>query len=120
MGLLLGTVGTLIGLLGSSGMSIDEEDEEIPDWEIEEEKIPPSLEKRWQEEEKKGLRAGVCRCGYPFTKDELSCAHCGASVEMAEGVFASLKRTLLHTPLGILLLILILFAMITYLVSVFF
>lgn len=83
----------------------DEEDDEIPEWELQEEKIPASLEKRWRDEEKEGLRAGVCRsCGWTFTKEDLSCRHCGAPTEMPEGFLIALKRFFLKNPAGILLL----------------
>ena len=83
-------------------------DEEVPDWEVEEEKIPERLEKKWQKDEEKGVRAGVCHgCGWPFTQDELSCAHCGAPTNMGEGALVSLKKWFFKTPLGILALIII-------------
>ena len=97
-------------------MSRDEEDE-IPEWEAEEEKIPERLEKKWQKDEQKGIKAGVCRvCGWPFTQDELSCAHCGARTEMGEGALVALHRFLFKTPLGILLFVIILAGLVFYLV----
>ena len=85
-------------------VSRDDEDE-IPEWEAEEEEIPERLEKKWQKDEQKGIKAGVCRvCGWPFTQDELSCAHCGARTDMGEGVLAAFHRWLFKTPLGILTL----------------
>ena len=95
---------------------IEEQDDERPDWEIEEEEIPESLRKRWEKEEEIGLRAGVCKsCGYPFTKEDLSCIHCGARTDLSEGVLIRLKRWFFKTPLGIILLIVIFAGLIAYL-----
>lgn len=95
----------------------EEREDETPEWEIEDEKIPESLEKKWLQEEQQGLKAGVCRsCGYPFTQAELSCRHCGTPTEITEGVFASLRRFFFKTPLGILTLIIIFVAIVLFLV----
>ena len=95
----------------------DEQQDDRPEWEIEDEKIPPSLDKKWKEEERQGLKAGVCdSCRYPFTKDQLTCNHCGKSVEMAEGVLIGLKNWLIKKPLGLLFFILILLGIIGFLV----
>ncbi len=96
---------------------IEEHEEDRPEWEIEDEKVPPSLEKKWEQEEKEGLKAGVCRsCGRPFTKEDLSCRHCEAPVEMTDGVIVSLRRWFFKTPLGILMLIFIFMGLFFYLV----
>ena len=94
----------------------EEEDDETPEWEVEDVKIPLSLEKRWKEEEKEGLRAGVCQCGYPFTKEDLSCRHCGTKIELSRGVFISLQRWLIHHPVGFVVLLIIVSSIIVYLV----
>ena len=61
----------------------DDEDEEVPEWEIEEEKIPPSLQNRWDRDAQKGLQAGMCRkCGATYTADDLTCRVCDAPVEI--------------------------------------
>ena len=95
------------------------QEDDIPDWlEGEEEKIPPTLEKKWQEQERKGLRAGICKtCGWVFGQDELTCAHCDTPTEMTEGVLISLKKFFLGTPIGILSFIFILAAMAFFLVA---
>ena len=97
---------------------IEEREDDAPDWEIrEEEKIPDSLEKKWRQEEKEGLRAGVCRsCGWPFTKEDLSCRHCGVPTEMPEGAFLSFKHWLFKTPLGIMTFIIIFIGVLVYLI----
>ncbi len=89
-----------------------------PEWdEIEDEEIPESLAKKWSDEEKKGLRAGVCRnCGWPFTKEDLSCRHCEAPTEISDGVLVSLNRFFFKTPLGILTFLFILIGLIFFLV----
>jgi hypothetical protein len=93
------------------------DEDDIPDWEIEDEKIPERLEDKWKKDEEKGLRAGVCRaCGWVFTQDELSCAHCGARTEMGAGALVSLKQWLFKTPLGILAVLLIFISLLIYLV----
>lgn len=95
----------------------EERENDAPEWEIEDEKIPDSLQKKWKDEEKEGLRAGVCRsCGYTFTKEDLSCRHCGAPTEMPDGAIVSLKNFLFKSPLGILLLVLIIASIICFLV----
>ena len=95
----------------------EELESDTPDWEIEDEKIPDSLEKKWQQEEKEGLKAGVCRsCGWAFTKEDLSCRHCGVLTELSEGALISFKRWLFKTPLGIMTLIIILVSIIIYLI----
>ena len=94
----------------------EEEEDERPEWEIEDEKIPASLEKRWKAEEAEGMKAGVCTCGYPFTKEDLSCKHCGKPVELSEGAVISLKRWLFHSPMGVIALIIILTSIIAFLV----
>ncbi len=86
------------------------EPEEWNEWENKED-IPESLAKKWQEDERKGLRAGVCkRCGYTFGQDELSCPHCEMPVEIKEGVFPSLKWFFTRSPMGIMIFILIFLA----------
>ena len=83
----------------------------------EEEEIPGSLAKKWEEDERKGLRAGVCaHCGYTFGQDALSCPHCETPVEIKEGVFPSLKHFFTQTPMGITLFIVIFLAIFLILV----
>ena len=97
---------------------IDEREDDTPEWEIEDEKIPPSLEQKWKKKEVAGVRAGVCECGYPFTEDELSCKHCGAPIELTEGALISLKNWFFKTPLGIMTLIMIVGALIAFLLMI--
>ena len=59
----------------------------------------------------------MCRvCGWPFTKEDLSCRHCEAPVEMTEGAIVSLRRWFFKTPMGILMLVLIFTGLLYYLV----
>ncbi len=91
--------------------------DDAPGQDLEEEKIPERLEKKWQQQEKKGLRAGVCKfCGWAFSQDEIRCKHCEAPTDMSEGVLVSLKKWFFHTPLGVMMLILIFAGLIFYLV----
>ena len=62
---------------------MSDDEEEIPDWEIKEEKIPPSLQKRWDRDAQEGLRAGICRkCGAAYTADDLTCRVCEEPVDV--------------------------------------
>jgi hypothetical protein len=66
--------------------------------------IPDSLAKKWESDERKGLKAGVCeRCGYTYNQEALSCAHCEKEVSFNDGVFPSIKRFFMKTPMGIVL-----------------
>jgi uncharacterized membrane protein YvbJ len=95
-------------------------EDDIPDWQEAEEDIPPGLEKKWQEREKEGMKAGVCKkCGWAFTQEDLACRHCETPTEITEGVFISLKRFFLSTPLGIMLFIMIFAALLFFLFSSF-
>ena len=86
----------------------EERESDIPEWEQEEEKIPESLQKKWQREKFEGLRAGVCKaCGWPYTKEDLSCRHCEQPTEISDGVFVSLRRWFIKTWLGLLVFALI-------------
>ena len=85
---------------------IEEREDDRPEWEIPEEKIPPSLQKKWDKEEGEGLKGGVCKsCGYPFTGDDLTCLHCGELAEIPKGVFTNLRDWCFKTPMGILIII---------------
>lgn len=95
----------------------EERESDKPDWEIEEEKIPESLRRKWQKEEEKGLRAGVCpSCGNPFTQEDLSCRHCGARANLPQAPPHTLRKWFLGTPIGIVLFLIILSAIVIYLV----
>lgn len=79
----------------------------MSEWEDEED-IPAGLAKKWEADERKGLKAGVCKsCGYAFDQDQLSCPHCETPIEIKEGVLPRLKYFFTKTSLGILLLVLI-------------
>ena len=87
----------------------EERENDVPEWEVKEEEIPESLKKKWQKEEIEGIRAGVCAvCGWPYTKVDLSCRHCGKPTEISAGVLVGLRRWFFKTWLGILALIFIL------------
>jgi rubredoxin len=89
------------------------EDLEFEEGDVPDEDIPEYVKRKWEEDEKKGLRAGVCgRCGFTFGQDELSCPHCGAPVEMKTGVFPAMKHFFLRTPMGIVLLVIVLFSLV--------
>jgi predicted amidophosphoribosyltransferase len=78
-----------------------------------EEEIPPALQKKWQDMEKHGLKAGVCpSCGWPFTQDELTCRHCEKAVEVHEPILASTAHWLFKTPWGIITLVILLLSVI--------
>lgn len=56
--------------------------EDPPDWEAREEEIPPSLQKKWDDASRRGVRGGVCRsCGAAYTEEELSCPVCETPTE---------------------------------------
>ena len=93
------------------------QEDDIPDWLEPEEDIPPGLEKKWQQKEKEGVKAGVCKkCGWAFTQDDLTCRHCEAPTQIGEGVLISLKKFFLGTPLGIMTFIIIFAALVFFLV----
>ena len=95
---------------------IEERDDETPDWEVKEQQVPESLRQKWEKQEKAGIRAGVCRdCGYPFTKDDLSCIHCGARTNLTDGLLISMNNWFFKTPMGIISLILFFVALLVYL-----
>ncbi|GEM_PF-1259270 len=96
------------------------DDDEPKDWEpVEEEKIPESLQRRWNDYVKEGLRAGVCRsCGHLFTEDDLSCPACGTWTDIPRhGVVVGLWKFLTATPWGFVTLLLIITAVAAYLFS---
>ena len=96
----------------------EERESDIPEWEEEEEKIPESLQKKWQKEELEGMKAGVCAdCGWPFTKMDLSCRHCGKSTEISDGALVSLRRWFFKTWPGLLVFVVILLGIIAFLVK---
>ncbi|OIO39466.1 MAG: hypothetical protein COT00_01565 [Candidatus Omnitrophica bacterium CG07_land_8_20_14_0_80_50_8] len=87
----------------------EERESDVPDWETKEVEIPESLKKKWREEEAEGIRAGVCTaCGWPYTKMDLSCRHCGKPTEISGGVLVGLRRWFFKTRIGLLALIFIL------------
>ena len=95
----------------------EERESDIPEWEEKEEEIPESLKKKWQQDEIEGIKAGICSaCGWPYTKADLSCRHCGKPTDISDGVFVSLKRWFFKTWPGFLLLVLILLGIFLYLV----
>ena len=95
----------------------EEHESDIPEWEEEEEKIPDSLQKKWQREELEGLKAGICAgCGWPYTKADLSCRHCGKPTEISDGTLVSLRRWFFKTWPGLLALTVILAAIFLFLV----
>ena len=86
----------------------EERENDIPEWEQQGEKIPESLQKKWQKEESVGLRAEVCKtCGWPYTKEDLSCRHCGKPTEISDGVLVSIRRWFVKTWFGIFVFIII-------------
>lgn len=95
----------------------EEHESDIPEWEQAEEKIPDSLQKKWQREESEGLRAGICTgCGWPYTKADLSCRHCGKATEISDGTLVWLRRWFFKTWSGLLVLTVILAAIFLFLV----
>ena len=97
---------------------IEERDSDLPEWESPEpEKVPPSLQRKWKEDQKKGLRAGVCRhCGVPYIEEDLSCGHCGQPVEDNEGWAPALTRFLTSSPWGIVTAVLLILAFLSWIV----
>lgn len=66
---------------------IHEEEDPTPEWEVKDEEIPPSLQKKWNDYVRKGMKAGICRsCGQLFTENDLSCPHCGAPIQKSPGL----------------------------------
>lgn len=88
------------------------EDTERPDWiDPPDEEIPPSLQDKWQKDELKGKKAGVCKfCGWPFLEDELSCRHCGKPTEVTAGFLSSMYQWFTKTPWGIITFLIIVLA----------
>jgi len=96
------------------------EHNDTPDWEeAPEEEVPPSLHHKWEDDQKKGLRAGVCpSCSFPFTEEDLSCRHCGRPTQIQSGLISSLSHWLLKTPWGIVTFLIILFALMAVLIQI--
>ena len=94
----------------------EERESDQPDWEIEDEKIPDSLKKKWEKEEKEGIRAGVCAsCGCPFTQEDLSCRHCGASTDIPGASPKTLRKWFANTRTGFLVSLVIVISIILFL-----
>lgn len=81
---------------------------------FDEEEIPDGLKEQWAEQEKEGRRAGVCKnCGWTFSEEQLSCAHCGEPVDLPAKTSTDLKEFFIKSPWGwvtILILALLLFS----------
>lgn len=96
----------------------DEEEDDIPEWEIEPEKVSDSLKEKWRKREEKGLRAALCpACRKAFTTEDLVCPHCGAPVEIPSARDKTLRNWLLKSWLGLSTFLLILASVILYLVQ---
>jgi hypothetical protein len=93
-----------------------EDDRELPEWqEVEAEDIPPGLEERWRRREREGLTATVCACGTLCGPEELSCPVCGQPVNAPAGFVTRMSRFFLQSPLGIMMLLMILAALVALL-----
>ena len=91
---------------------MDEEDE-IPDWQREDEKIPPSLERKWEKENFQGPEKEetelICRsCGNPVRRNVILCLYCGEPTGIKVGLFGHLRAFLLENILGFILFLAIL------------
>lgn len=63
--------------------------------------IPEGLSDQWKRQEQEGRRAGVCfNCGWTFAEEQLSCAHCGESVELPSNSYSDTLRFFFTTPWG--------------------
>lgn len=90
---------------------------EIPGWETEDEKVPPSLEKKWAEEEKAEEKAFICRsCGKPVRQRATLCVFCGESTGVRVGLFSHLRGFLTENFLGLIVFLAILSAVVFLLV----
>ena len=94
------------------------QDEELKDWEtLDDVPIPQGLDDRWKRQEREGLRAGVCpKCGFPFSQEELRCIHCDTPTEISKAFLPVLKHWFLGTPLGIMIFIVIIAAVVMLIV----
>ena len=78
----------------------DEQQDDRPEWEIEDEKIPPSLDKKWKEEERQAviLLPGGARKGSIFAcqlQEKLSGPACGQlRRNLGRGQGLSLQKSL--------------------------
>jgi len=85
------------------------DEEEIPEWEVEDEKIPPSLEEKWRKDEEKGLGASLCKgCGTLLMEDQLSCPVCHRKSEVQAGLVSGMAHWFFKTPWGIVTFLIIL------------
>lgn len=72
-------------------MSITNDDDELPDWEVKDEEPPERLQKKWDREETGGHRTVVCgACKKETSSENLTCIFCGAEI-FEENVFDRLR-----------------------------
>ncbi len=89
---------------------------EIPDGESEEEKIPPALRRKWDEEEETEEKARLCRsCGKPVRQKALLCVFCGESTGVKVGLFGNLRAFLTENLWGLIVFLAIAVGIITFL-----
>ncbi len=94
-----------------------DQENEIPDWESEEEKIPPALRQKWEEEDEAEEKAWRCRsCGKPVRQKALLCVFCGGPTGVKVGVFAHLRAFLTDNVWGVIVFLAILSAVVFLLV----
>ena len=95
----------------------DEHEYEFQEWEEPpSEEIPPGLQKKWDRDEKRGVRAGVCSsCDYPFHENDLSCRHCGKAIEVESGTIGNMAHWFFKTPWGVVSCLILLLALLAFL-----
>ena len=93
-----------------------EEREDTPDWQVQEEEIPPSLRDKWERYQQKGVKAGICRsCGQLFTEEDLSCQACGEPIAARSGAVTGFFSSLFKTSWGLIFVCMLIAALATYL-----
>ena len=90
---------------------------EIPDWNNEEEEIPPALQQKWDEEDEAEEKAWRCRsCGKPVRQRALLCVFCGGSTGVKVGLFGHLRAFLTENLWGVIIFLAIFGAIVFLLV----
>lgn len=93
----------------------DEDEDEIPDWEIADEEVPSELEKKWEREEESPKEV-LCRsCGRPVSEGALLCLYCGGSTGVKVGFFSGFRAFCFEKPWGIVIFLTILGLILIYL-----
>lgn len=69
-----------------------EDEEEIPEWEVADEKAPSRLEKKWDQSASAPAKKVLCQsCGHEVSDDALLCLYCGQSTGVRAGFLSFIR-----------------------------